>query len=89
VSHACQGVSSLLAMLGQIVDPRARRGIRHALVAVLGVVVVVTLAGAANFREMGSTAADLPQSLLALLGVRWHPLCGVRVAPSAGRCGGC
>lgn len=84
VSHAQEGVSSLPAVLGQILDPRARRGVRHDLVAVLGVVVVVTLAGAANYREMGSVAADLPQSLLALLGVRWHPARRRRVAPSAG-----
>jgi predicted transposase YbfD/YdcC len=53
-------------------------------VAVLGVVVVATLAGAANYREMGSMAADLPQSLLALLGARWCPARRRRVAPSAG-----
>ncbi|MCO6006101.1 transposase family protein [Actinoallomurus purpureus] len=29
-------------------------------------------------------AADLPQSLPALLGVRWHPVRRRRVAPSAG-----
>lgn len=84
VSHARTAVSSLLAMLAQIADPRDPRGVRHALVAVLGVVVVATLTGAANYREMGSVAADLPQSLLALLGVRWHPLRGRRVAPSVG-----
>lgn len=54
-----------------ITDPRDPRGVRHPLVAVLGVAVVATLGGAANFRELGSVAADLPQRLLDLLGARW------------------
>jgi hypothetical protein len=33
--------------------------------------VVATLAGAANYRELGSVAADLPQRLLGLLDARW------------------
>jgi predicted transposase YbfD/YdcC len=53
-------------------------------VAVLGVAVVVTLAGAANYRELGSVAADLPQQLLRLLGARFHLLTGRFAAPSAG-----
>ncbi|WP_433462769.1 ISAs1 family transposase [Spirillospora sp. CA-128828] len=71
VSHAQAGVSSLLEMLAGIADPRDPRGVRHPLLAVLGVAVVATLAGAANYRELGSTAADLPQRLLRLLGARW------------------
>jgi predicted transposase YbfD/YdcC len=70
-------------MLTGITDPRDPRGIRHPLVAVLGIAVVATLAGAANFRELGSVAADLPQHLLRLLGARWD--CARRrfTAPSA------
>ncbi|MEV0409182.1 transposase family protein [Actinoallomurus sp. NPDC050550] len=37
-------------MLAGIGDPRRTRGIRHPFVAVLGVAVVATLAGAANYR---------------------------------------
>ena len=59
VPHARAGVSSLLGMLGQTLDPRARRGARHHLVAVLGVVVVVTPVGAVGYWEMGSAR---PQS---------------------------
>lgn len=69
-------------MLAGITDPRDSRGIRHPLAAVLGVAVVTTLAGAANYRELGSTAADLPQTLLGLLGARRHRL-GPYLAPSA------
>lgn len=70
-------------MLAGITDPRDPRGVRHRLVVVLGVAVVTTLAGAATYRELGSTAADLPQSLLALLDARRHPVTGRYLAPSA------
>jgi hypothetical protein len=61
-------------MLAGIRDPRDPRGVRHRLVAVLGAAVVATLAGAANYRELGSVAADLPQELLRLLGACWDPV---------------
>lgn len=82
VSQSRARVSSLLGMLAGISDPRDPRGIRHPLVAVLGTAVVATLAGAANFRELGSVAADLPQGLLALLGARWDQRDGRFGAPS-------
>jgi hypothetical protein len=44
-------------MLVGITDPRDPRGIRHPLLAVLGVAVVATLVGAANFRGWGSGRA--------------------------------
>jgi hypothetical protein len=52
--------------------------------AVLGVAVVATLAGAANYRELGLVAADLPQQMLRLLGARFHLVVCRFVAPSAG-----
>jgi predicted transposase YbfD/YdcC len=61
----------LLEMLAGITDPRDPRGVRHRLLTVLGVAVVATMAGAANYRELGSVAADLPQRLLRLLSARW------------------
>lgn len=84
VSHARLGVSSLVGMLAGFADPRRPRGVRHALVAVLGVAVVATLAGASNYRELGSVAADFPQRLLERLGARFDPGKGCSVAPSAG-----
>lgn len=84
VSHAQAEVSSLLEMLAGITDPRDPRGIRHRLVAVLGVTVVATLAGAADYRELGSVAADLPQRLLDMLGARWDQARHRLAAPSAG-----
>jgi predicted transposase YbfD/YdcC len=83
VSHGQAQVSSLLELLAGITDPRDPRGVRHPLAAVLGIAVVATLAGAANFRELGSVAADLPQHLLAVLGARWDWARRRLVAPSA------
>ncbi|WP_131743190.1 transposase family protein [Actinomadura roseirufa] len=50
----------------------------------LGTAVVATPAGAANYRELGSVAADLPQRLLRLLGARWGRARCRFTAPSAG-----
>jgi hypothetical protein len=71
-------------MLAGFADPRRPRGVRHALVAVLGVAVVATLSGASNYRELGSVAVDFPQRLLECLGARFDPGKGCSVAPSAG-----
>jgi len=89
VSHDRAEVSSLLEMLAGITDPRDPRGVRHPLLAVLGVTVVATLAGAVNYRELGSVAADLPQRLLGLLDARWDRVRQRSAAPSAAPCGGC
>lgn len=75
-------MSGLLAMLADVADPRHRRGVRHRLVAVLATAVVATLAGASNYRELASHAADLPQDLLWLLGARWCVRRRGFVAPS-------
>jgi hypothetical protein len=58
-------------------------GIRHRLVVVLSIAVVATLAGAANYRELGSVAVDLPRQLLRLLGARWDQAGRRFTAPSA------
>ena len=72
----CRGVadcdiSGLLEMLGSVPDCRKARGRVHEMVFVLAVSLVSVLAGASNFREIGDQAADLPQSLLRVLGARW------------------
>jgi predicted transposase YbfD/YdcC len=59
-------------MLGKVADPRSPRGKRHKLVFILACAVVAVLAGACNYRQLGSQAADLPQSLLAKLGAKWN-----------------
>jgi predicted transposase YbfD/YdcC len=75
-------LSGLLTVLARMTDPRDPRGIRHAIVVVLGTAVIATLAGAKNYRELGDQARDLPQDLLRLLGARWCPVRHRRIAPS-------
>ena len=53
------GVRALVAMLGEVADPRKPRGVRHRIGAVLAVTVFAALAGAGSFRQAGDTA---PQS---------------------------
>ena len=65
------GISSLLGMLAVVTDPRSPRGKRHALEFVLAVCVVAALAGAKNYREIASHAADMPQPLLKKLRAKW------------------
>jgi predicted transposase YbfD/YdcC len=65
-------ISSLVEMLGGLTDPRSPQGIRHELVFTLACAVVAVLAGASNYRQVGSRVGDLPQSLLAKLGARWN-----------------
>lgn len=76
-------LAGLLEALSQVRDPRARRGVRHVLVAVLMIAVIAVLAGAQNFREIGDEAADLPPEILARVGARWCPRWLRWVAPSA------
>ncbi len=64
-------ISGLLGMLASVPDPRGRRGRHYSLEFILAVCVVATLAGAANYREIGSHAADMPQELLKKLGAKW------------------
>ena len=79
-SHACTSgegnpedadISGLLSMLASVPDPRSRRGRQYPLVFILAVCVVAMLAGAKNYREIGSHAADMPQDLLKKLGAKW------------------
>jgi DDE_Tnp_1-associated len=78
-SHQCR---SLLEDLAQLADPRQRRGRRHALVGVLGVVVCAGLAGARSPAAIGEWAADAPGQVLAALGTRRDPLTGAFRPPT-------
>ena len=64
-------ISGLLSMLASVPDPRGRRGRQYPLEFILAVCVVATLAGAVNYREIGSHAADIPQEQLKRLGAKW------------------
>lgn len=88
VSHAeregagQQVISALRKLFGQLIDPRAPKGVRHELASVLTITVLAALAGAGNFREAGDQAADLPDQLLRLAGARTSPRTGQPEAPS-------
>jgi predicted transposase YbfD/YdcC len=60
----------LLTYLAVVPDPRATRGRRHPLVAILGLAAAAVLAGAKSLAAIGEWAADAPQPVRAALGAR-------------------
>jgi predicted transposase YbfD/YdcC len=70
VTHIPTG---LLAVLGQVIDPRKRRGVRHRLAVVLAIALAATLAGARSFAAIAEWATDAPTEVLTRLGVRRRP----------------
>jgi predicted transposase YbfD/YdcC len=62
----------LLAYLAAVPDPRAARGRRHPLVAILAMAAAAVLAGARSFAAIAEWAADAPQPIRAALGARHH-----------------
>ena len=65
-----ESVADLREQFGVVPDPRARRGVRHALGFVLVIAAAAVAAGARSFTAIGEWAADAPQRALALLGAR-------------------
>jgi predicted transposase YbfD/YdcC len=71
-SATCPGQvppSGLLATLGQVPDPRARRGVRHRLVTVVAAAVCAVVAGYRSYTAIGEWVADLPAQTAARLGI--------------------
>jgi predicted transposase YbfD/YdcC len=60
----------LLAYLASVPDPRAPRGRRHPLIAILAVAAAAVLAGACSMTAIAEWAAEAPQPVRAALGAR-------------------
>lgn len=58
----------LEALLG-VVDPRARRGVRHGFATILGIAVCAVLAGARSYQAIAEWASDLTSGVRRRLGV--------------------
>lgn len=76
------GDAGLLTVLEELTDPRARRGVRHRVAAILTMVAAATLTGCRSFRSVADYVADLPPDALARLGARQHKQTREFVAPS-------
>jgi predicted transposase YbfD/YdcC len=60
--------ATVVSVLAGVADPRARRGVRHRLVTILGLAVCAVLAGARSFTAIAEWAADTDEATLAELG---------------------
>ncbi len=63
------GAVSLVEVLKDIPDPRARRGIRHGLPGIVAVALAAVVAGARSFAAIGQWAGELTSAQLAELGL--------------------
>jgi hypothetical protein len=68
--------------LGELSDPRSKRGIRHRIASTLTMVAAATISGCRSFRSVADYVADLPPEALTRLGARRHPVTGGPVPPS-------
>jgi hypothetical protein len=59
----------LLSVLASVPDPRSRRGVRHAVAAVLAVSVAAVVAGARAYTVIAEWAGAQPVEVLAALGI--------------------
>jgi predicted transposase YbfD/YdcC len=66
-----QWVVDLREHLQAVPDPRCRRGVRHSVVAILGLAAAAVAAGRRSFLAIGEWAADAPQSALRAVGARF------------------
>jgi DDE_Tnp_1-associated len=72
----------LLAYLAAVPDPRAARGRRHRLVAILAMAAAAVLTFARSFAAIAEWAADTPQPIRAALGARHDPLADGFLVPT-------
>ncbi|MEO3847540.1 transposase family protein [Streptomyces sp. B8F3] len=67
-------VADLRPYLDLVPDPRGRRGRWYSLTAVLVVCACAAVSGARSLDELAEWAARAPDTLLAAVGIRRHPL---------------
>jgi predicted transposase YbfD/YdcC len=77
-----ENIARLLAMLRLVKEFRGAQGKQYSLEFVLATATIATLAGAKNFRELGSRIAETPQILLAKLGAPYDYFQKRYLAPS-------
>ncbi len=65
-----QGAGGLVEMLGTVVDPRKRRGVRHSVVSIVAISVCAALSGARSFCAIAEWAQQLSQEALNQLGIK-------------------
>jgi hypothetical protein len=63
------GSASLIEVLNDVPDPRARRGIRHRLPGIVAVALAAVMAGSRSFAAIGQWAGELTGAQLAELGL--------------------
>ena len=78
---ATQGSGGLLDRLGELADPRDRRGVRHSFVSLLAIAVAAVGSGARSWTEIGEFARELSGEQLARLGARPSPYTGRYTPP--------
>ena len=71
----------LVDRLGELADPRDRRGVRHSLVSLLAIAVAAVGSGARSWTEIGESARELTGEQLARLGARPSPYTGRYTPP--------
>jgi len=81
LAPAADRIADLREFVAGVPDPRHRRGVRHSLASILLLAAAAVAAGARSFTAIGEWAADAPQQVLALLGVRHDPRRGRHRAP--------
>lgn len=72
-THAPVSDTGILEVLERMPDPRARRGVRHQLAAILSVTLAAVCAGARSFTAIAEWVHDTPTEALGKLGVEGQP----------------
>lgn len=65
-----QGAGGLVEMLGRVVDPRKRRGVRHSVLSIVAIAVCAALSGARSFCAIAEWAQGLSREALDQLGIK-------------------